>query len=415
MKLVKKVINNGLCTGCGTCVALCPKNALKLQINNGLYIPKHDNNKCNHCNVCFDICPGYSIDFEGLNFEIFGKNPTNILLGNFLNSYSGFSTDDYIRNSSSSGGLVSQLLIYCLEKKIIDGAIVTTMDKKNPLKTKPFIARTKKDILEASGSKYCPVPLNIVLKKIMETEDEKFAFVGLPCHIHGLLKAKSINKDLEDKIRLIIGLFCAGSKSYLGTEFILKKNGLIPEDVNKISYRGNGWPGKLIIESKNKIISFSTDQYYNSQFSAFTPWRCTLCPDHTCELADISFGDAWLSEFKNDKNGTSIIVSRNNFAQKILEDMCNEKKICLQPLTISKLIQSQGNLDEKKRHIKAKLNITKFLNKKIPHFENYDHTSPKLSVYMYYFLYYIQLSLASNNRYWWAFDKLTNLYQKIQK
>ena len=35
------------------------------------------------------------------------------------------------------------------------------MKKDNPLEPEPFIARTREEIIEASKSKYCPVPANI--------------------------------------------------------------------------------------------------------------------------------------------------------------------------------------------------------------------------------------------------------------
>lgn len=417
-KNIHQIVEFNLCTMCGTCEALCPNNAIKMRINKekGIYLPKVDKNACNSCEICCKICPGYEIDFKLLNNEIYGKAPENILVGNYINCYVGYSNNQEVRYNSSSGGLVTETLIFAIEKELIDGVLVTRMDKKDPLKPEPFIARTKEEIVEASGSKYCPVPANVALKEILESkENERFAVVGLPCHIHGLLKAKTLNNNLKNKIILTIGLFCAGSKSYLGTEFILKKNRINPNNVKKINYRGMGWPGKLRIELKDKIIDIPMDQYYNNQFCAFTPWRCTLCPDHTCELADISFGDAWLPEFKNDKKGKSIVVSRTNLSKKILEDMCAEKRLYLKPLSISKLIQSQGNFNDKKRNTKAKMDISKFLNKKTPKLENYCHSTPRFSIYIYYFLYYLQVSLASNKKYWWAFEKLTNFYQKILK
>jgi len=74
------------------------------------------------------------------------------------------------------------------------------MKKENPLEPEPFIARTKEEIIEASKSKYCPVPANIALKEIMDSKSgEKFAVVGLPCHIQGIRKFEEVNKILKEK------------------------------------------------------------------------------------------------------------------------------------------------------------------------------------------------------------------------
>lgn len=32
-KTIKSVVKNGLCSECGTCIALCPNKALKLTLN----------------------------------------------------------------------------------------------------------------------------------------------------------------------------------------------------------------------------------------------------------------------------------------------------------------------------------------------------------------------------------------------
>jgi len=88
-KTIKEVVNTGLCTGCGTCESLCPHSAIKI-VNNepkGLYVPCLDDGECNLCGVCFNSCPGHGVDFRKLNLELFGKEPEDIFLGNYLNCY----------------------------------------------------------------------------------------------------------------------------------------------------------------------------------------------------------------------------------------------------------------------------------------------------------------------------------------
>ncbi|HEO64187.1 MAG TPA: 4Fe-4S dicluster domain-containing protein, partial [Candidatus Omnitrophica bacterium] len=201
----RTVINNALCTGCGTCVALCPKEAIDLIINEKLggYVPRINEERCDNCGICLRVCPGPLVDFRQLNLEIFKKDPENYLLGNYLNCYLGYATDTNIRYDSASGGLITQVLISALKKGIINGALVVRMNKDNPLIPFPFIARTKQEIIEASRSKYCPVPANIALKDIVQSQkSEKFAVVGLPCHLHGVRKAAMVDKELREKIAL---------------------------------------------------------------------------------------------------------------------------------------------------------------------------------------------------------------------
>ena len=111
---IAQVVKDGLCTGCGTCIALCPEEAIKLTRNEkkGIYVPELNEEKCNNCGICYEVCPGHEVDFKQLNLEIFGKEPEDVLIGNYLNCYFGHATDYDIRYNSASGGLVTQLLIF---------------------------------------------------------------------------------------------------------------------------------------------------------------------------------------------------------------------------------------------------------------------------------------------------------------
>jgi coenzyme F420 hydrogenase subunit beta len=200
-KNISSIIKDQLCTGCGTCIALCPNKAISLSIdmNKGIYVPRIDDKKCNACGFCYKICPGHEIKFKQLNYAIFGKKPKNILLGNYIGCYAGYATDYCIRYNGSSGGLVTTLLINLLKKREIDGALVTRMSKDRPLEAESFIARTPEEIYEGRGSKYCPVPANLALKDIIEAKDsERFAVVGLPCQICGIRSAEYVNKKMNN-------------------------------------------------------------------------------------------------------------------------------------------------------------------------------------------------------------------------
>jgi coenzyme F420 hydrogenase subunit beta len=367
--IIKEVVKNELCTGCGTCIALCPNEALELTIdeNKGIYVPNLDEEKCNNCGTCYKICPGHEVDFKELNLAMFGKEPENVLIGNYLNCYVGHATDYDIQYNSASGGLVTQLLIFALEEKIIDGALVTRMKKDKPLEPEPFIARTKEEIIEASKSKYCPVPANSVLKEILESEDgERFAVVGLPCHINGIRKAEQINKSLKEKIYLHIGIFCGHAPNFLGTEFLLNKLKIKKEDVRNLSYRGEGWPGSMKISLESGELLLLLPDYWNNLFGLnfFTPARCLLCSDGICELADISFGDAWLPELSDDKIGKSIIVSKNEIGEQLLQTMKLKNKINLNKTSAKKVIQSQAEmLYFKKKNLNARSKLFKVVPK----------------------------------------------------
>ncbi len=402
-----QVVKNELCTGCGTCIAACPKEAIKLTLNKkkGIYVPELDEYKCSKCGLCYTICPGRAINLKELNLEVFGKEPEDGLIGNYFGIYLGHSTDRIIRYNSSSGGLITQILVFALEEGIINGALVTRMKKDNPLEPEPFIARTKEEIIEASKSKYCPVPANIALKEIMCSKiGNKFAVVGLPCHIQGIRKLEQINRKFKEKIVLHIGIVCNHVPTFLATEYLMKMNRIKYEEIQNIDYRGNGWPGEMQITKKlgDKIlIPYFSRDYWGGLFSSFFyPSRCLICNDKMCQLSDASFADAWMPELmKNDDKGTSLIISRTLKFDDLLGKMMLNKLIKIKKSDKKILYQSQGLYQVKKR-LDARIKIFKLLKKDVPEY------SRDISNYDIYgcicaFKFYI-LNLYFSNRHYWA-------------
>lgn len=371
MHPIEKVWNDGLCTGCGTCAGICSLDAIKMSRSaNGLYKPIVDDSICNDCNECPEVCPGYSVDFIKLNKFVFNSIPEDSFLGYVTNCYLGHCVDRETRWKAASGGIVSALLLFMLDEGMIDGALVTRMKEDNPLEPQPFIARTKEEVIAAATSKYCPVPANIALKEILESKDnEKFAVVGLPCHIHGARKAEMINQKLKEKIVLHIGIFCSQTISFLGTEFLLQKRGIKKEDVKQLKYRGEGWPGGMSIELKNGSKCFYPYSEYYRIFSLhfFAPTRCMICCDGANELADISCCDAWLAELREDKVGESIVLSRTSMGEGVLQAAQLKGRICLSNINRAQVILAQHReLFLKKGGLKPRYAILKTLGRKMP-------------------------------------------------
>ena len=406
MKLQSKIITKGLCCGCGTCAGVCPTGAIEMKLSSGLFKPEINEALCSNCQLCLKACPGGTVDFNALQLKVFGKEPTCQAIGNYLTCYTGYSLDEQIRFNSASGGIITQLLLFALENKIIDGAIVTGMSQTNPWQPIAFVARTREEIIEASKSKYCPVATNVCLKQILK-EDGRFALVGLPCHIHGIRKAQTIFKTLEEKIVLQLGLLCSHTVDFAGINFLFKKLKVQKNQVSKMTYRGQGWPGSLIIETKDaKKVSLplvGSWQAYWPLFSSFffTPMRCTMCPDQAAEFADISFGDAWLPEMKHEKEGVSIIISRTKQGQQLLDAAELAKAVTLTPLDITRVEQSQFvNLKFKKNDLPSRLSFMASMGKVTP---SYPQLQPSVSTISALRALYVYSSIkASSNMHFRA-------------
>jgi len=360
-----EVWRNGLCNSCGTCAGCCPIDAVEMKRMHGVYAPIVNISRCNGCKLCVGSCPAIA-DFSTLNEFVFGQRPNDILLGNYINCYVGYSENPHLRWNSASGGLVTTLLILALKSGIIDGAITTRMKKSRPLEPEVILAESEAEIIETSKSKYCPVCVNAEIKNILH-KNGKYAIVGLPCHIQGVRKAETVFRELNAKINLHLGIFCLHNITFKGTEFLIEKVRLRRKDVRKLDYRGEGWPGKISITLKNGNTKFfSYPLIWSALFGSFffTPFPCTVCHDMTSELADISFGDAWLPEFKGNKKGISMVITRTERGENILKRAECEGKIKIRKIDKDKVLEAHRlGIYFKKRNLSARIRLLNLLGK----------------------------------------------------
>ena len=360
------VVKRKLCTGCGTCAGVCPREAITMAVKKGRYVPQLDKARCNRCGLCHDACPGHGVDFEGLSATLFGDVPEDTAVGRYLGCYVGHAVDGGVRYNSASGGIVSSLLIFALEEGLIDGALVTRMRRDDPLKSEPFIARTREEILSAAGSKYCPVAANTVIHEVLDSDD-RIAVVGLPCHIQGLRKAERCIPKLAKQIRYRISLACSLNFSFRGTEQFLENLGISPDRVEAFQYRGRGWPGSVLIrldDGTKQIVPYP--ECYR-RLGPYSLRRCTLCSDMLGELSDLTCGDAWIPRIlRTDKAGSSFVVSRTVEAEELLENAASKEAVELSELALEDLLASQGHALFKKRKLKARMRLFKLAGQSVP-------------------------------------------------
>lgn len=370
MKKLNDIIKYNLCLGCGLCTInpyIQEKPlTLKYSLKKGHDIPNLFNSNNENQKVGFDICPGkgYRINTLAKKFGLSGNFHQDL---GYYHSIKVVKNENpiFLKNASSSG--ISTLIIYYLiTNKIVDKAIVTKFDytKNGPI-ARPFITNKLDDLIEAQGSKYCPVNLSEVINEIkLENEKLKYVFVGTPCQIAGLRNIQANIQDLG--IKFFIGNFCGGIKSYNNLKQLINLNKINPQDVTYFRFRGGGQPGSLKISTKNINIEIPYPEYV--KMTGYPKLkRCHLCVDATAELADFSCGDAWLKEYLDTKEPTSIVITRNKEATKILNKMDSEGLIITNNINEEKVIKSQiGNIKSKKHRQYSRLKFYKLLNIKTP-------------------------------------------------
>lgn len=379
MKNVGCVVSDGLCTSCGVCQGSCHKDAISFKYGTEINVPLVDATKCVNCGTCYDVCPGKGIRLNEFSSSIFGNEQSiqhDKYAGFFLDSYVGYSTNFDLRYHSATGGMVSQFLMYLLEKRIIDGAVVVRFNKDNPLVPEPFIATSAADILESRSSKYMVISMDEIAKEIVSQDNRKIVVVGLPCHIQGFRMLAKRNRIAKRNIIGFFSIYCSVNKIKSSLDYYLYRYGINRKNIGSFSFRDDGCMGvmKFCDKEGGTIKKIPYMSYWFGTHSFFVNSRCSLCIDQLGELADVSFGDIHIKPYSEDHIGTNSVIARSNFWNNKLLECKADGYIELLHIDISELNSSQVYTKTFKKGAGVKTNflIRKFLGKKNP---IYDYTS----------------------------------------
>lgn len=399
---VNYTLSNEICSGCGICEVTCYSEAITIVVEKGNFRPRVDADKCINCGLCVKVCPGIGADLIGMAKTIhIDKNiHEDKYIGRFLNCFTGFSNDHNLRYHSASGGSLTQFLIWLLEKKKIDGAIVTKFDKNSPLKVNSFIATSKEEIISAKSSKYSPVSLHNAIKELRNAPDGRYIVVGLPCHMAGIRKLMAIDKRIREKIAGLFGIYCSGSRTFYMTEYLMHYHNIELDKLDYLAYRDNGCLGGMV--AKGDGIDFYEDyqRYCHPLRTMFHPRRCLLCADHFAELADISFGDIHIEPYKKDKIGINSIIARNQIWQNILYEARQDGCLSIEPLDYNLLLKSQNMAKVKKSRYVGYGLLLKKLGKVVPDYGTTYGETIKIKYFIGYIRNTIDRFIGSHKILW---------------
>lgn len=164
-KLKREIIDPGICTLCGACVASCEV----LSVVNGSLVLK---GKCTACGVCYNQCPR-TITTE------------SSLIGNVRDVFTARTAIPEVKGQN--GGVVTSMLLYAFEEGLIDSAVVTVKSEDEPWRPVPIVAQTREDILRAAGSIYVHSLTMETLMSAIKKGSRSIGFVGPSCNIDALV------------------------------------------------------------------------------------------------------------------------------------------------------------------------------------------------------------------------------------
>ena len=264
--------------------------------------------------------------------------PDDPFAGDILSCHVGKAVNNRVFENSQSGGLATALLINLMVKGRISAAVVATMPSAVPPRGRVLVAKNVDDLMAAQKSKYVPIPM---LSRILESEGP-LAFVGLPCHMHGLYNLIDLVPDLKSRILIKIGLVCDRVLTNASVDFLAFKakcraaKNFVFRDKNHPSY-----PGNVVAEDetgKQVVLPASIRMKIKD---SFTPARCRLCFDKLNISADVVVGDPHGLEGIDRKRGESLIIIRTLQGSDLISETTATGTISLRKVEKDAVLEGQ--------------------------------------------------------------------------
>ena len=313
--LITEVVNKGICMYCGACIASCPIDIL-------FHSDKEEpimRGTCAACQVCYYSCPRIELPVAEVEQRVFGRSrtPEEAILGIHIGTYSVRAKDPQVLMRAQDGGATTAFLLYALEQKLIDYALVSGFSAYDPWRPEPQMARTREELLNSAGSRYTPGgqvgglgEIAIPNRSGINSMEDRIAVVGLPCELQGMWRMNThwiATPKLAKNLVFTIGLYCSKVFDYekMMVDYVQGKRGIRLETVTKVNVKKN----RLLVYVGDKLALDEPVEVVHDTARE----ECNVCIDYSAELADLAIGaigspTAW-----------STVITRTPRAEEILK------------------------------------------------------------------------------------------------
>ena len=253
-----------------------------------------------------------------------------------------------------------------MRKNRIKGSVLYAPHETEPWRGVGRIIENEDEIVAAAQSRYHLSPMNTVLGELSK-KSGRYAYVGLPCHIHGLRKLQQAGWKSGAEIGPVIGIYCGNNLYFEATRVILAKLGFRDlQSIVSLSYREGRWPGSFSATDKNGTTRSISKLDFNQTIPFYVNHRCLTCIDLTSELSDISVGDGWAKEDESDE-GWSIIITRTEKGEKIVREAADSGSIHIEQIPLEKAADMHSHaFDLKKKGAFIRLDLWKSWGRAVP-------------------------------------------------
>ncbi|WP_366924251.1 Coenzyme F420 hydrogenase/dehydrogenase, beta subunit C-terminal domain [Metallumcola ferriviriculae] len=274
--LGQEVMDQGLCTGCGLCVGMCPY--IK-SINERVAVihpcGKEDGN-------CYKICPKTLTDWVEMDNQVFGGRRQDHILGNYQKILFARTRQAHVHEKGQYGGVATSLLSLAIEKGQVDAAVATGGPAGEI--PKPTVAHSREEVLACGGSHYSASPSMGAVNQAVKEGAARVAATGRPCQVLALRKMQALDGDSShnlaaNKVNFIVGLFCFWALDSAIYSFLSKQVGV--KGILKVDILVDG----IEITTSTGKIKIPVDKV-----RPYIRSTCQECFDPTSEFADVSVG-----------------------------------------------------------------------------------------------------------------------------
>lgn len=367
-----RVLAGQLCTGCGLCAGVSSGAVRMETAAPGFSRPRQVASvSADDERKIASACPGSVV-------APWEQAPNrHISWGPWRRIFTGHARDEALRFAGSSGGALSALLVHALQTGRVDRVLHVTADPDKPTRNVLIWSATGEEVIRNAGSRYASSSPLAGIGQALE-DGVRTAFVGKPCDVSALRQLAVVDPRVGRVFPLMISFFCGGVPSHNAADRMVRAMGLEPATLTRFRYRGNGWPGMARAESADgRVAEMSYAQSWGAHLSGEVQFRCKICPDAVGGVADIACADAWYGDADGypsfeEQDGRSLIISRTEAGDGLLNDAVTAGALSVEPLDVNEIDLMQPAQARRKRLVAARTASCRLLMQPVPKMRGLD-------------------------------------------